>query len=223
MDVVAIIALSMGAAWASGINLYAAVFVLGWLGSSGNLVLPEGLQICTEPVVMAAAGFMFVVEFFADKIPGVDTLWDAIHTFIRIPAGAILAAGAVGELGQGAELVALLLGGTLSTASHLTKAGTRVLINTSPEPVSNWVASTGEDVAVVAGVWAAFNHPLLFLLALLIMIVLMVWLLPKIWRGIRLLFGRITSLFESDTTPAQRTAERPLLPQPGRDDRQSSS
>lgn len=223
MDVVAIIALGMGAAWASGINLYAAVFVLGWLGSSGNLALPEGLQICTEPMVMAAAGFMFVVEFFADKIPGVDTLWDAIHTFIRIPAGAILAAGAVGELGQGAELVALLLGGTLSTASHLTKAGTRVLINTSPEPFSNWAASTTEDVVVVTGVWAAFHHPALFLLALLIMIVLMVWLLPKIWRGIKLLFSRITSLFESDATPARGAAARPLLPPPERDERQSSS
>ncbi len=104
MEIVEIIALSMGLAWASGINLYAAVFVLGWLGSSGNLDLPPELQVCSDPTVMAAAGFMYFVEFFADKTPGVDTGWDTIHTFIRIPAGAILAAGAVGELGQSAEV-----------------------------------------------------------------------------------------------------------------------
>ncbi len=126
MDVVGIIALSMGVAWASGINLYAAVFVLGWLGSTGSLVLPEGLQICTDPLVMSAAAAMYFIEFFADKIPGIDTLWDSIHTFIRIPAGAILAAGAAGDLGQGAELAALLIGGTLSSASHATKSS-RVL------------------------------------------------------------------------------------------------
>ncbi len=218
MDVVAIIALSMGAAWASGINLYAAVFVLGWLGSTGNLMLPEGLQICSDPMVMAAAGVMYFIEFFADKIPGVDTLWDSIHTFIRIPAGAILAAGAVGDLGQGAELTALLLGGTLSAASHATKAGSRVLINTSPEPVTNWLASITEDVAVVVGLWTALNYPLLFIVALVVMIALMIWLLPKLWRGIKLLFARITSLFTSDV-PALRGEQPPQLSRPDLDER----
>lgn len=195
MDIVEIIALSMGLAWASGINLYAAVFMLGWLGGSGNLELPPELQVCSDPAVMAAAGFMYFVEFFADKTPGVDTGWDTIHTFIRIPAGAILAAGAVGELGQSAEVIALLLGGTMTAATHATKAGGRVLINTSPEPVTNWTASVTEDVAVVTGVWTALNYPILFLIALCIILVIMAWLLPRIWQGLKLLAARIRGLF----------------------------
>ncbi len=194
MEIVEIIALSMGLAWASGINLYAAVFVLGWLGSSGNLDLPPELQVCSDPTVMAAAGFMYFVEFFADKTPGVDTGWDTIHTFIRIPAGAILAAGAVGELGQSAEVIALLLGGTLSAATHATKAGGRVLINTSPEPVTNWTASVTEDVAVVTGVWSALNYPILFLVAMCLVLLIMAWLLPRIWQGVKLLVTRLKKL-----------------------------
>lgn len=196
METVEIIALSMGLAWASGINLYAAVFVLGWLGGTGNLELPPELQVCSDPAVMAAAGFMYFIEFFADKTPGVDTGWDAIHTFIRIPAGAILAAGAVGELGESAELIALLLGGTLSAASHATKAGGRVIINTSPEPVSNWTASITEDLAVIAGVWSSLYYPELFLGGLVIVLLIMAWLLPRIWKGIVMLYTRLKSLFQ---------------------------
>ncbi|VAW86490.1 Putative transmembrane protein [hydrothermal vent metagenome] len=195
MEIVEIIALSMGLAWASGINLYAAIFVLGWLGGNGSLELPAELQVCSEPAVMAAAGFMYFVEFFADKVPGVDTGWDTIHTFIRIPAGAILAAGAVGELGQSAEVVALLLGGTLSAASHATKAGGRILINTSPEPVTNWTASIAEDIAVVASVWSALIYPELFLVALCIVLLIMAWLLPRIWQGVKFLATRLRQLF----------------------------
>lgn len=195
MDIVEIIALSMGLAWASGINLYAAVFMLGWLGGSGNLELPSELQVCSDPTVMTAAGFMYFVEFFADKTPGIDSAWDAIHTFIRIPAGAILAAGTVGELGQSAEVIALLLGGTMSAATHATKAGGRVLINSSPEPVTNWTASVTEDIAVVTGVWAALNHPVLFLVALCLILLMMAWLLPRIWQGLKLLATRVSRLF----------------------------
>ncbi len=195
MDIAEIIALSMGLAWASGINLYAAVFMLGWLGGSGNLELPPALQVCSDPTVMAAAGFMYFVEFFADKTPGVDSAWDTVHTFIRIPAGAILAAGAVGELGQSAEVIALLLGGTMSAATHATKAGGRVLINTSPEPVTNWTASVTEDVAVITGVWAALNHPVLFIIALCLILLVMAWLLPRIWQGLKLLAIRVSHLF----------------------------
>ncbi len=194
MEIVEVIALSMGLAWASGINLYAAVFVLGWLGSSGNLELPSELQVCSDPAVMAAAGFMYFVEFFADKTPGVDTGWDTIHTFIRIPAGAILAAGAVGELGQNAEVIALLLGGSMSAASHATKAGGRVLINTSPEPVTNWTASIAEDIAVITGVWTALNYPVLFLIAMCLVLLIMVWLLPRIWQGLKLLATQLRKL-----------------------------
>lgn len=190
-----IIALSMGAAWASGINLYAAIFMLGWLGSTGNLDLPPELDILTDPTVMMAAGVMYCIEFFTDKTPGVDTGWDTIHTFIRIPAGALMAAGAVGELGTGAELAALLLGGSLSAASHATKAGSRVLINTSPEPFSNWTASVVEDIAVIAGLWTALHYPVVFLIALAVIIIIMAWLLPKIWRGVKRVYTTIVNFF----------------------------
>jgi hypothetical protein len=159
MGVVETIALSMGIGWASGINLYAAIFMLGALGSSGNLTLPPDLLILQDPMVIAAAGFMYVVEFVADKIPGVDTGWDVLHTFIRIPAGAVLAAGAVGGLAPGAELAAAIAGGTLAAGAHATKAGTRALINTSPEPFTNWTSSITEDVAVIGGLWAALYNP----------------------------------------------------------------
>jgi hypothetical protein len=178
----------MGVAWASGINLYATILVLGYMGMTGNIDLPPDLQILTDPMVMIAAALMYTIEFFADKVPGVDTGWDTLHTFIRIPAGAVLAAGAVGEVGTGAQLAAGLVGGTLATGSHATKAGSRVLINTSPEPVSNWFASVGEDVAVILGLWTALNNPVLFLVLLGVFILLMIWLLPRIWRGLRKLF-----------------------------------
>lgn len=179
------IALSMGVAWASGINLYAAVFMLGYLGMTGHITLPPDLQVLSDPLVLFAAGFMYLIEFFADKTPGVDTGWDGLHTFIRIPAGAILAAGAVGELGQGAEIAAALVGGGLAAGTHMTKAGSRVMINTSPEPFTNWAASVGEDIAVIAGLWTALHHPWLFLALLFMFVLLMIWLLPKLWRAIR--------------------------------------
>ena len=203
-DLIQTIALTMGVAWASGINLYAALFMLGWMGSSGDLALPEDMQVLTNPMVMGAAGFMYCVEFFADKTPGVDTGWDAIHAFIRIPAGAMLAASAVGDVGPGVELAAAILGGTLATGSYATKAGSRVLINTSPEPFSNWVASVAEDVIVIGGLWTALIHPWLFVVLLILFIVLMIWLLPKLWRGIKGVFrfiGRVLGIVKEEPTP----------------------
>lgn len=188
----------MGAAWASGINLYATVFVLGILGATGNLVLPQNLQILSDPAVLWASGFMYCVEFFADKTPGVDTGWDAIHTFIRIPAGVMIAAGAVGDVNPSLALAAGILGGGLATGSHLTKSGSRLLINASPEPFSNCAASVLEDVAVIGGILAALHYPILFLIFLIGFICLIVWLLPKIWRGIKLLFAKIKSFFNRD-------------------------
>ena len=188
------IALTMGVAWASGINLYAALFMLGFLGATGDIALPPHLQVLSNPLVMFAAGFMYCVEFIADKTPGVDSGWDAIHTFIRIPAGAILAAGAVGDVSQAAQLTAAILGGTLAAGTHTLKAGTRVLINTSPEPFSNWVASISEDVLVIAGLWTSLYHPWLFLLLLLLFIVLLIWLLPKLWRAIKRVGGFLARL-----------------------------
>jgi hypothetical protein len=201
MDITQTIALTMGVAWASGINLYATILVLGYMGMTGNIDLPPDLEILADPTVMVAAGLMYAIEFFADKVPGVDTGWDTLHTFIRIPAGAVLAAGAVGEVGTGAQLAAGLVGGTLATGSHATKAGSRVLINTSPEPVSNWFASVGEDVAVILGLWTALNNPVLFLVLLGVFILLMIWLLPRIWRGIRKLFAWLRQRLGSGSPP----------------------
>ncbi|TFG36210.1 MAG: DUF4126 domain-containing protein [Desulfobacterales bacterium] len=189
------ISLSMGAAWASGINLYATLLTLGLLGATGNMTLPPDLQILTNPLVIGAAGLMFVVEFVADKMPGVDTGWDSIHTFIRIPAGAMLAAASLGEVNSAMTVAAAILGGTLAAGSHATKAGSRVLINTSPEPFSNWLVSLAEDVAVIAGVWAALAHPYVFLVVLLILIILMIWLLPKLWTGIKEVFTVLGRIF----------------------------
>lgn len=194
MHITQTIALTLGVAWASGINLYAAMVMLGYLGSTGQLDLPPELHILTNPAVMGVAGVMYCVEFFADKVPGIDNGWDLIQTFIRIPAGALLAAGAMGDAGLGSQLAAAATGGTLAMGSHLVKAGGRVLINTSPEPVTNWFTSIGEDVTVIAGLWTALHHPLLFLVLLSVFILAMFWLLPRIWRAIRGTFARLGHL-----------------------------
>jgi hypothetical protein len=215
MDIVQPIALAMGASWASGINLYAAILTLGVLSITGNMTLPPDLAILANPLVIGAAGLMYAVEFFADKIPGVDSLWDTIHTFVRIPAGAIMAAGAVGELGMGAELAALLVGGTMAATTHATKAGTRAVVNTSPEPFSNWTLSIGEDIAVFAGMWAAIQHPWIFLALLVLFILLMIWLLPKIWRGARRVFRWIfRSKEDAPPAAATETIETPAAQAP---------
>jgi hypothetical protein len=197
----ATLALTMGLAWASGINLYATLLTLGFLANTGNIVLPPNLQIVADPMVMVAAGVMYFIEFFADKVPGVDTGWDTIHTFIRIPAGAMLAAGAIGDLNPAVQLAAAILGGGLAAGTHATKAGTRVLINTSPEPFSNWIASISEDIAVIGGVWACINHPVLFLIALALFIALMIWLLPRIWGSVKKVFRWLINLFHSESSP----------------------
>ena len=161
---------------------------------------------------MLAAGVMYFVEFFADKIPGVDTGWDAIHTFIRIPAGAMLAAGMASgiDVSGATEFAALLVGGGLAATSHVTKAGTRALINTSPEPVTNWTASISEDLAVIGGLWAALNHPWVFIIALVLFIILVAWLLPKIWRALKRIARAIGNFFsgKKDTENAADTRPR---------------
>ncbi|HAO20128.1 MAG: hypothetical protein BWK80_61300 [Desulfobacteraceae bacterium IS3] len=196
-QIVHTIAMSMGLAWASGINLYAAMLVLGLLGASGNILLPSALLPLAHPLVITASGIMYFVEFFADKMPGVDTGWDTLHTFIRIPAGAILAASAVGDMDPALAVAAGIMGGTLSAGSHALKAGSRLIINTSPEPFSNWAASIGEDVAVVAGLWTALQYPFVFIIFLILFILLLIWALPKIWYMIKTLFQRIADLFRS--------------------------
>jgi len=204
MQTIDTLALTLGAGWAAGINLYAAVLVLGYLGMTGDVVLPPGLEVLSDPLVMTIAGIMYFIEFFADKTPGVDTGWDTLHTFIRIPAGAILAAGAASgfEVNQAAELAAALVGGSLAAGSHFTKAGSRLLINTSPEPVTNWTASILEDVAVIGGLWTALHYPVAFIVLLILFILLAIWLLPKIWRAVKRLFQRIGRFFGGEKAPA---------------------
>src|SRR5215813_5355531 len=160
LDTWQLIALAAALGWASGIRLYAVLFIVGGLGYLGVIELPHGLALLEHPWVLAASGFMFCVEFFADKVPGVDTVWDTVHTFIRIPAGAALAASVFGDSSTAAALAAAILGGSLAAGSHLAKAGGRAVINTSPEPFSNWAASFGEDLAVGAVLWLAFAHPI---------------------------------------------------------------
>jgi hypothetical protein len=205
MDIIDQLALTTGAAWASGINLYATILVLGYLNLTGAIGLPEQLQVLSSPLVLGAAALMYCVEFFADKIPGVDTGWDALHTFIRIPAGALLAANGMADVGVAAELAAALVGGGLAATSHAAKAGSRVMINTSPEPFTNWGASLAEDATVVAGLWTALHHPWVFLVGLLIFLLIMFWLLPRLWRGTKKIFvtiGRVLGrrpVTETDT------------------------
>ena len=190
------IALTMGVAWASGINLYAAILVLGIMGTTGNINLPPQLIVLTDPLVIGAAGVMYVTEFFADKIPGVDTGWDTIQTFIRIPVGALLAAAAVGDVNPPVAIAAAILGGGMAASTHAAKSGTRVLINTSPEPFTNWAASLGEDIAVIIGLWAALYYPWLFVIFLVLFILLLVWLLPKIWKGVKAVLSLIAGLLK---------------------------
>jgi hypothetical protein len=187
MDALQTVSMAAGLSWASGFRIYLVLLVVGLLGQYGYITLPASLQLLANPWVIAASGFMCFMEFFADKIPGLDTLWDTVHTFIRIPGGAALAAGVVSSSSDNAAftLAAAILGGTLATGSHFTKAGTRAIINTSPEPITNWTASFSEDAIVLAGLWATFTYPVVFLSALAVFCLAMIWLIPKLWRGIR--------------------------------------
>jgi len=210
-------ALPMCAAWASGINLYATLLVLGLLGTTGQIILPEQLQILTEPVVIGAAGLMYLVEFFTDKIPGVDTGWDAVHTFIRIPAGAVLAAGAVGDVDPAIAIAAGIVGGGIAGGSHALKAGSRVLINTLPEPVTNWSASILEDIAVLGGLWTALYHPWAFIVLITLFFLLLILILPRIWKGIKKICQTIARFFsakKTDPSPVLKSGAIPLDPPP---------
>jgi len=176
------LSLAMGTAWTSGLNLYATIATLGLAGSAGMIQLPPDLQILTDPLVIGIACVMYFIEFFADKVPYVDNGWDVLHTFIRIPAGALLAARAVGSVNPAVELAALLAGGTVALAAHGTKATVRLAVNVSPEPFSNWVASVGEDLTVLGGIWLIFHHPALMLALVIGFTALSAWLIPKLYR-----------------------------------------
>ncbi|MFT7688070.1 MAG: hypothetical protein ACI9FB_003430 [Candidatus Azotimanducaceae bacterium] len=194
-SLISVVSLTMGVSWASGVNLYAALLVLGIGGATGNIDLPTDLETLQNPMVIMAAGLMYGAEFFADKIPGVDSTWDALHTFIRIPAGAMLAASTVGDVSPALEIAAGIMGGGLAATSHATKAGTRLAVNTSPEPFSNWGLSIAEDVAVVGGLWAALTHPAVFICLIIVFILLAIWLLPKIWAGVKFIIRKLGEIF----------------------------
>ena len=189
------LALTMGASWASGINLYAVLLVLGIGSATNNIQLPTELSVLENPFVIGAAGIMYAIEFFMDKVPGLDSVWDSIHTFIRIPAGALLAVGTVGDVTPALEIAAGILGGGVAATTHATKAGTRLMLNTSPEPVSNWSASISEDFLVLGGLWTALNHPILFLILFICFIGFAIWFLPKLWRFIKILLQKIGTFF----------------------------
>jgi hypothetical protein len=190
LDLAQLAAIAAALGWASGLRLYAAVFITGAAGYLGWIPLPEGLKILQNPLVMGAAFVMFVVEFVADKIPGVDTVWDAVHTFIRIPAGAALAAGALGADHATWALIAALAGGTLAATAHTAKATTRAAANTSPEPFSNIVLSLAGDLAVPGMLWLAWEHPMWFFPVLAVALVLALVLIVVLLRFLRALVRR---------------------------------
>jgi hypothetical protein len=185
------IAIAAALAWGSGLRLYAVLFLVGFAGWIGWIELPAQLGLLAHPLVLGASGLMTLVEFFADKVPWLDSVWDAVHSFIRIPAGAALAAAVFGDSGAAVALAAAILGGGIAAGTHLAKAGGRAAINTSPEPFSNWGASLVEDGAVPAGLWVAFAHPVVFLVLLLIFAVAAVLLLRQIARGLNLILTRV--------------------------------
>ena len=184
LDVWQLVALAAALGWASGIRLYAVLFIVGGAGFLHWIDLPHGLSLLAHPLVLLASGCMCAVEFFADKIPGVDSAWDVVHTFIRIPAGAALAGGVFGDDPGAMMLAGAILGGSLAAGSHFAKSGARAVINASPEPFSNWAASLGEDVAVGAMLWLAVALPLLALAIIAVLFAGSLWLIHKAWRSL---------------------------------------
>jgi hypothetical protein len=195
MDFISTLAISLGSSWVSGINLYATVATLGLLGRFAHLRLPGELDVVTNWWVIGVALFMFVIEFIADKIPVVDSVWDVIHTFIRIPAGAILAATAFGNFDRRVQVIALLVGGSLALSSHGTKAATRALINASPEPVSNFVVSIAEDVLAVGSILIAVFLPVLVFFVIGAGLAISIWILPRVLKFFRSVYRKLRGLF----------------------------
>ncbi len=182
MDFASAVGMALGASWTSGVNLYAAVATMGLMHRFYGTELPGGLDVCAHPAVIAIAVVMYVAEFVADKIPYVDSCWDIVHTFIRIPAGAVLAMTAFADFDPVVKTLALLLGGGIALGSHGTKAATRALANASPEPFSNILLSTGEDVVAFGVISLAILHPILAGILVVGLIAATIYFLPKIIR-----------------------------------------
>lgn len=210
MGTIEALSLAMGTAWMSGINLYATVAALGIASRAEMIQLPPDLQVLGHPGVIAVACTMYLIEFFADKVPYVDSGWDVLHTFIRVPAGAILAARSLGDMNPALELMALLAGGSIALAAHGTKAVTRLAINASPEPFSNWSASVAEDVTVFGGIWLMFQHPIIMVILVLTFLALVVWIVPKIFhyakKGLNALRNKLRGSKPDEPAPSNPTA-----------------
>lgn len=191
LNMPSLMALAAGLGWASGLRLYALIFTLGALDRFAGVTLPGDLSTLSNLWVMGISGLLLFTEFFADKIPWLDSVWDSIHTFIRIPAGAMLAGAVMGDQGSAMQIATGLLGGTLAAGTHFAKSGTRAAINTSPEPFTNVAASTAEDAMFAGGVWAMLNYPLLFLGGLAVFIVFAIILMVLLWRFVRGIFRRL--------------------------------
>lgn len=195
MSFISTLALAMGSSWVSGINLYAAVATLGLLGRFANLQLPGELDVVTNWWVIGVAAAMYVIEFVADKVPYVDSAWDVVHTFIRVPAGAALAAASFGDYDRGVQVIALLVGGGIALSSHGTKASSRMAINTSPEPASNIAASLFEDTVAVGSMLLAVFYPIILIVVVTVCVLLAVFILPKILRFLRRVFTKVRDFF----------------------------
>lgn len=185
MEILATLGRTLGFSLAAGVNLYATVAVLGLAARYGWVQLPDQFQAFNHPWVIGAAAVLYVVEFVADKIPWIDSFWDAIHTVIRPVGGALIAVAALGEASPALMGLIALLGGSAAAGSHATKAGTRVAINTSPEPFSNWFVSLGEDLFVIGLSLLALKFPLLALAISATILVMMVWLGRRLWKWLR--------------------------------------
>jgi uncharacterized protein DUF4126 len=201
------IAVALALAWGAGLRAYLVIFVVGLAGALGWVELPGHLDVLQHPLVIGASGFMALVEFGADKLPWLDSIWDAVHSFIRIPAGAALAALAFGDSGNAVMVAAGILGGSLAATMHAAKAGARAAINLSPEPFSNWAASLSEDALVPLGLWLAVAHPFLFLALLAACLLAAVFLARLLWRGIQRLArsSTLSSNRPKDAVPSVRS------------------
>lgn len=193
------LSLALGTAWTSGINLYATVSVLGLLQKLGQVKLPGGLDVLDNWWIIGIAGGLYVVEFFADKIPYVDSVWDVVHTFIRVPAGAVVAYAATNDLDASISVPAALLGGGFAFASHGTKAAARVGANLSPEPVSNWLLSVVEDVIAFVGTVLAVFAPIIIAVVLAVFLIFFFWFFPKVFRAVRRLFRAVAAFFRGES------------------------
>lgn len=193
------LSLALGTAWTSGINLYATVSILGLLQKFGATKLPGGLDVLDNWWIIGVAGFLYLIEFFADKIPYVDSVWDVVHTFVRVPAGAVVAYAATTEMDQNVAAIAALLGGGLAFSSHGTKAALRAGANLSPEPVSNWALSIVEDIIAFAGSILAVFAPVLIAIVLIVFGIFFLWFAPKVFRAVRKLFNGVRAIFAGES------------------------